>query len=218
MNSCQEFERDFIPLLERELSTEEAESVREHLAGCAGCREKLARVETAFASLRDLPCPPVAEADVLAARARERWKARQRRANAVGYYWRPAFALGALLLAFFLVRHVMTGGKHVRIAKPLPPPRMQSAKPPAPRPVQIATAPHPRLGAPAPAPRVHPRVSRPVIVAGNRPRHNPRRAFARVHSRQTYAAAVTPHPGHPQTRETAIRALRQSRLSVNTRK
>ena len=172
---------DVMPLLtayrEETLTTANAERVRAHVAACPACRERLAALETAYASLRDLPTWPAGDPAVLAERARVRGQRRSPASTPVQHFWRPALAAALLLLAVLTVPYWRPGGQQTdRVAEAprprvvLPPP--VTAHPPAPSSAKPKAAPRPTVTArvssrpPSPPAGNHPiaRTARPKVV------------------------------------------------------
>ncbi|MHB9105879.1 MAG: anti-sigma factor family protein [Armatimonadota bacterium] len=155
MSACDQY----VPLLtayqDNTLTAEQAERVRAHVAACPACRERLDALETAYASLADLPSWPAGDAVVLAEGARARW---QQRASAPARGWRPALAAAAALLLALVTAYCWW-----------PLGRQPSPVANAPRPLQAIPLP---VTEPSPVPSVVP----PKAVA---PRH---RVAARVPS------------------------------------
>ena len=161
---CLPFDEDLSALLDEELSTEREVEVREHLAGCARCAQRLEALCDVDLTLASLPAPQV-PADLgarLAARlaaearpepapvARLRPRAAPARRRLAA---RPAIWLAAAAAAALAVWVAVTGQDAVAPPAPVavtppPPPRELPPSPPTPEPGRLVAAEEP-----APPPR-----------------------------------------------------------------
>ena len=119
MKACREFESLLPAYRENTLAAAEAERVRAHLDACPACREHPAALDTAFASLRDLPSWPAGDPVMLAERAREHWQRRARQ-SFPKWLWQPALAAALLLLALIAVRCWWPAGSRLPVVAHAP--------------------------------------------------------------------------------------------------
>jgi anti-sigma factor RsiW len=130
--NCEKFEPEIALYVEGDLDGREAAGVREHLAGCAACRELVDELMTSQAALKQLRAQPV-DAALLAAVRSEVLAGIEDRSRARWPWVAAAIAVAAVLIAMFRpapppARIVQAPVAQVRVNPTLPGRRPKLAK------------------------------------------------------------------------------------------
>jgi hypothetical protein len=143
MMTCTEIRARLAALLYGDLSAEETEAVRKHLAGCLSCLEEHAALRRVRRLLDEVPAPPEVRVDL----PRLLVEAKERRAR-VHRRWRRVAALATaaavVVLILFLKLEVRVDGQQVVVRWGTPPPAPVAPVLPAPKqeplPPQVSAA------------------------------------------------------------------------------